>query len=139
MRKHFILLIPHFLQQEELPITRTSILLLFWRIGSKLWCISNKRMIVVSKRMVVDSLIFGEQIYLLLFQHSWLLKVLVLMSLDQRKQAAATRILSSLKYVTRLKQMGGGDSCEWRCNLCNNGKIYKGSYTRVKIHNLHKW
>jgi hypothetical protein len=42
------------------------------------------------------------------------------------------------KYVTKLKQMGGGGSCEWRCNLCENGKTYKGSYTRVKAHILHE-
>ena len=42
------------------------------------------------------------------------------------------------KYVTKIKQLPGGGSWEWRCNLCNNGKIYKGSYTRVKAHILHE-
>jgi hypothetical protein len=34
--------------------------------------------------------------------------------------------------------MGSGGSCEWRCNLCNSGKIYKGSYIRVRAHVLHE-
>jgi hypothetical protein len=34
--------------------------------------------------------------------------------------------------------MGGGGSCEWRYNLCENGQTYKGSYTRVKAHILHE-
>jgi hypothetical protein len=42
------------------------------------------------------------------------------------------------KYVTKLKQMGGGGSCEWRCNLCENVKTYKDYYTRVKAHFLHE-
>jgi hypothetical protein len=42
------------------------------------------------------------------------------------------------KYVTKLKQMGGGGSCEWRCNLCKSEKTFKGSYTRVKAHILHE-
>jgi len=42
------------------------------------------------------------------------------------------------KYVTKIKQLPGGGSREWKCNLCCNGKNYKGSYTRVKAHILHE-
>ena len=36
------------------------------------------------------------------------------------------------KYVTKIKQMHGGGTWEWRCNLCTNDETYKGSYTRVR-------
>ena len=42
------------------------------------------------------------------------------------------------KYVTKIKQMLGGGTWEWRCNLCTNGKTYKGSYSRVGAHILHE-
>lgn len=38
--------------------------------------------------------------------------------------------------MTKIKQLPSGGSWERRCNLCDNGKIYKGSYTRVKDHIL---
>jgi hypothetical protein len=34
--------------------------------------------------------------------------------------------------------MGGGGSCEWRCNICEDVKTYKSFYARVKVHILHE-
>jgi hypothetical protein len=34
--------------------------------------------------------------------------------------------------------MGGGHSCEWKCNLCKSDKTYKGSFTRVNNYIFHE-
>jgi hypothetical protein len=61
------------------------------------------------------------------------------MSLELLEQASNKNTILFGSMFTKRKQMGNESSCEWRCNLCNNGKIYKGSYTRVKAHIFHEW
>lgn len=34
--------------------------------------------------------------------------------------------------------MGSSGTWEWKCNLCKNEKTFKGPYTRVTAHILHK-